>query len=374
MSKEDYYKILGVAKGASSDDIKKSYRKLAMQYHPDRNPGDKESERKFKEINEAYDTLKDPQKKAAYDRFGHQAQGGSAGGGSRGFQGHQGFDFDLDVDNIFDMFGFGGSRKPQGKQKSRGADLQYVLAITLEEAFKGATKKISFSCEVKCSSCDGKGGKGAAATSCQTCSGVGVTYVRQGFFSIERPCAACAGSGQIIKDPCSKCSSKGTVKQAKDVSVNIPAGVSHGARLRKVGDGDAGYRSGPSGDLYIALEMKPHPVFKLDDRDNLHCQVPINFTTLALGGDIEIQDLEGQKVSLSISPGAQYGDQITVKGKGMVSSGSRNRGNLVAHILALVPKNLTSKQRELMLELDKEFGGKAQAEEGLLDKMKNLWK
>jgi molecular chaperone DnaJ len=371
MSKEDYYKILGVTKGALNDDIKKAYRKLAMQYHPDRNPGNKESERKFKEINEAYDILKDPQKKAAYDRFGHNAPNPGAGGG--GFSQSQGFDFDLDVDNIFDMFGFGGGRKAQGQKKSRGADLQYAIAINLEEAFKGATKNISFACEVKCASCNGVGGKGSAVTNCQSCGGNGVSYVRQGFFSIERPCASCQGSGQIVKDPCTKCASKGTIKQTKDVAINIPAGVSHGMRLRKSGDGDAGYRGGVAGDLYILIDIRPHPVFKLDDRANLHCQVPINFTTLALGGEIEIQDLEGEKVKLNIAPGAQYGDQITIKSKGMVVSGSRHRGNLIAHILAQVPKNLTSKQRELMQELDKEFGGKASAE-GLLDKMKNLWK
>jgi molecular chaperone DnaJ len=365
----DYYKILGVARDASSEDIKKAYKKLALQYHPDRASGDQE---KFKEINEAHDTLKDPQKRAAYDRFGHNGPGASGGGGFS--QRHQGFDFDIDIDNIFDMFGFGGARKPQGKQKSRGADLQYVLAVTLEEAFKGATKNISFACEVKCSSCDGKGGKGSAPTDCQTCGGAGATYVRQGHFSVQVPCGACQGSGQVIKDPCIKCSSKGALKQTKEVCVNIPAGVTKGVRLRKTGDGDAGYRGGAFGDLYIVIEIKPHSVFKLDDRGNLHCQVPISFTTLALGGEIEIQDLEGQKVTLNISSGTQYGDQVVIKGKGMVSSGSRNRGSLIAHMIAQVPKSLTSKQRELMLELDKEFGGKASAEEGLLDKMKNLWK
>jgi molecular chaperone DnaJ len=372
MAKQDYYEILGVPRNASLDEIKKAYRKLAMQYHPDRNPGNAESEKKFKEINEAYDTLKDEQKRARYDQFGHDAPGGGHPGGFG--QGAPGFEFDMDVENIFDLFGFGGAKKPRGQARSRGSDLQFNLSISLEEAFTGCVKNISFTCNAKCEGCDGSGSKGAGTTNCPECGGRGATTMRQGFFSIERPCGVCQGAGQIVKDPCNKCYGKGSLRKSKNLSINVPYGISNGMRLRKAGDGDAGQRGGPSGDLYIMIDIKPHPVFKVDDRANMHCQVPVSFTTLALGGEVTIQDIEGQKVQLHIPQGAQYGDQITIKNKGMTISGSKNRGNLIAHILLQVPKSLTSKQRELLQELDKEFGSAYSSPEGLFDKMKNLWK
>jgi molecular chaperone DnaJ len=374
MSKQDYYKTLGVSKGASTDDLKKAYRNLAMKHHPDRNKGDAESEKKFKEINEAYDVLKDDQKRAAYDRFGHSANPGAAsGGGAGGFHhGAQGFDFDVDVENIFDLFGFGGAKKQRGPSQARGSDLQYNLSITLEEAFKGASKNISFSAETKCEDCKGSGSKSAGVKTCHECGGRGAVHMRQGFFTIERPCGSCQGSGQIIKDPCNKCSGKGTSRKNRNISINIPAGVSHGTRLRKTGEGETAPRSGATGDLYIVIDIKPHPVFRVDDRANMHCQVPINFTILALGGEIEIQDIEGEKVLLQVPQGAQYGDQITVKNKGMSITGSKNRGNLVAHVLIQVPKNITSKQRELLQELDKEFN--VEKSGSIFEKMKNLWK
>lgn len=370
-TKQDYYKVLGVSKEVSNDDLKKSYRKLAMQYHPDRNPGNAESEKKFKEINEAYDTLKDEQKRAAYDKFGHNAPHSSGGGG---FQSGQGFEFDIDVENIFDMFGFGGGAKQSKAQnKSRGSDLQYNLNISLEEAFSGCNKNISFTSDAKCDDCNGSGSRTGSVKTCGECKGNGSVHVRQGFFVLERPCPLCQGAGQVVKDPCGKCSGKGRVKKSRNLSINIPIGVTSGMRLRKTGEGEAGYRGSSAGDLYISINITPHAIFKVDDRANMHCQVPISFTTLTLGGEVEIQDIEGQKVSLRIPAGTQYGEQIVIKGKGMTTSNAKNRGNLIAHVLIHIPKNINSKQRELLQELDKEMVT-AKSSESLFERMKNLWK
>lgn len=371
MSKADYYQILGVNKGASSDELKKAYRKLAMQYHPDKNPNNPEAEKKFKEINEAYDILKDEQKRAAYDRFGHNAPGGSAGSG--GFHHGGGFEFDMDVENIFDMFGFGSGRQSRPKTKSRGSDLQYTLSVSLEEAFSGCTKDISFNCEVVCDGCAGSGSKSSTGSkSCSDCGGRGAIHMRQGFFAMERQCPSCQGTGQIIKDPCTKCSSNGHYRKTKNLSIQVPAGVSDGIRLRKSGQGEAGYRGGGCGDLYIAINLAKHQVFKIDDRANLHCQVPVNFTTVILGGQVKIRDIEGKDTILDIQPGTTHGSQIVVKQKGMTISGSKNRGNLVAHVIIQIPKTLTTKQRELLNELKKEFDADKD-NKGIIDRMKEFW-
>jgi molecular chaperone DnaJ len=369
-AKQDYYKILGVDRGASLEEIKKTYRKLAMEHHPDKNRGNAAAEKKFKEINEAYDTLKDEQKRAAYDRFGHDAanMGAGRGAGQAG-----GFEFDIDVENIFDMFGFGSGRGQKKQANLRGSDLQYNLNISLEEAFKGCTKNISFTTEVKCDDCNGSGSKSNSISNCGDCAGRGFVQMRQGFFAVERPCPRCNGSGHIVKDPCSKCSSNGHVRKTKNLSINVPYGIQSGTRLRKISEGEAGQRGGPNGDLYIVINITSHAVFKLDNKANIHVSVPINFTTLALGGEVNIKDIEGQDVTLRLTAGTQHGDQILIKQKGMTIANSKTRGNLIAHVSVQIPKNISSKQRELLLELEKEMP-QVKTSEGLFEKMKNLWK
>lgn len=375
MPQQDYYKILGVSRGAPDDEVKKAYRKLAMQYHPDRNKGNAEAEKKFKEINQAYDTLKDPQKKAAYDRFGHESfTSGGFGNGASGR--HGGFDFgDIDVENIFDMFGFGGGgrNKTRGPQKERGSDLQYHMTVTLEEAFHGAQKTISFSCDTKCAQCNGLGSKNGSVASCTTCGGRGAIYMKQGFFSIERPCGKCGGTGHIVKDPCASCGGRGAYQKTKNVEINIPSGVTDGMRLRKAGEGSAGSRGGPSGDLYILISIKPHSIFRVDERANMHCKLPISFITLTLGGKVEVEDINGEKIMVTIPQGTEHGHQITIKNKGMFITNSQNRGSLIVHVISTVPKNLTAKQRQMFEELEKDLA-QNKASESILDKMKNLWR
>src|SRR4051812_26180244 len=318
MAKQDYYELLGVAKSASADDLKKAYRKLAMQYHPDRNPGDKEAEHKFKEINEAYDVLKDEQKRSAYDRFGHQAfeggRAGPAGAGAGGFD----FNFGSGFADIFDeMFGeFMGGRRG-GPASGRGADLRYNLEITLEDAFAGSQATVRVPTSVVCEACSGSGAEsGTQPVTCPTCGGMGKVRAQQGFFTIERTCPGCHGAGRVIKDPCKACGGSGRARREKSLQVNIPAGVEDGTRIRLAGEGEAGLRGAAPGDLYIFLAISPHRFFQRDGV-NIHCRVPIPMTTAVLGGTIEVPTIDGQRTKISVPSGTQSGHQFRLKGKGM---------------------------------------------------------
>ncbi len=354
--KRDYYEILGVAKGAAMDEIKKSYRKLAMQYHPDRNPGNKEAESKFKEATEAYETLKDDQKRAAYDRYGHQAS--NQGGGGNGHAGHgfEGFDFSDIFSNFSDIFGeMGGAR--QGKKRSaeqRGSDVRYNLEISLEEAFRGVTEKISFSIPSVCETCSGSGGAaGEKPVNCTTCNGAGKVRAQQGFFIVERTCGSCSGTGQMIKNPCKTCRGQGRVNKEKTLSVKIPAGVEDGNRIRLLGEGEAGARGGQAGDLYVFISIRNHQFFTRKG-DDIQFEMPIKFTTAALGGDIEIPTIDGAKAKLKIPEGAQNGDNFRLKSKGMsvINSGGR-RGDMYIRVNIETPVKLSSEERALLEKLDK---------------------
>lgn len=380
MAKRDYYEVLGLQKGAGADDLKKAYRKLAMQYHPDRNQGDAESEKKFKEVSEAYEVLKDDQKRAAYDRFGHQAFEGGMGGG--GGAGSGGFDFSgTGFADIFeDLFGgfTGGGRSGGGGRQAggvqRGADLRYNLAITLEEAFAGKQETVRVTTSVACDNCEGTGGeKGSKPISCPTCNGRGTVRTQQGFFTIERTCHACQGAGQIIKDACRKCAGSGRMRKEKKLQVNIPAGVEEGTRIRLAGEGEVGMRGGPEGDLYIFLAVKPHAFFKREAA-NIYCRVPIKFTTAVLGGNIEVPTIDGSKVKVNIPEGTQSGHQFRLKGKGMSQMRSSARGDMFIHVTVETPVNLSKKQKELMKEFDEQSGGKESPEaEGFFSKVKEFW-
>jgi len=374
MSSKDYYQILGVTKSSNAAEIKKAYHKLAMQHHPDRNANDPQAEKKFKEISAAYEVLKDEQKKAAYDRYGHdtfQNMASSGGGGRPNNGGFQG-----DINDIFgDFFGdfMGGGRRQRSSTKVKGSDLKYNVTISLEEAFKGTEKNISFTSEVKCGTCNGSGSEGVSKMSnCDSCGGHGVIRKQQGFFTVEQTCGKCQGAGQIIKNPCKKCHGNGRYQQHRNLLVNIPAGVEDGTRIRLTGEGEAGMREGNSGDLYIFIAIKPHDLYKVEGI-NLHCRLPISFAKAALGGEVEVPDIEGGRVKLKIPAGTQNGDQLKLKAKGMSKVRSSIRGDMLAHIHIETPKNLTKKQKELLEVLDKELGGDKEDEAGFFDKMKSLW-
>lgn len=355
MSKRDYYEVLGVDKKASADDIKKAYRKLAMQYHPDRNPGNKESEAKFKEATEAYENLRDDQKRAAYDQFGHDAfgQGGGGGGFSQAGQGFNGFDFNDIFSNFSDVFGDFGSQR-QGKKRNvnqRGNDVRYNLEISLEEAFGGVTEKISFKILSDCGTCNGAGGE--KLEDCSICKGSGKIRAQQGFFIVERTCTNCAGVGQIIRNPCKTCRGEGRVLKDKVLSVKIPAGVEEDNRIRLSGEGEAGIRGGKAGDLYVYVSIRKHQFFTRKG-DDIHFEMPIKFTTAALGGSVEIPTIDGTKTKLQINEGAQSGDQLRLKSKGMsvINSGGR-RGDMYVKINIETPVNLSSEEREILIKLDR---------------------
>ena len=377
MAKRDYYETLGAAKSASADELKKAYRSLAMQYHPDKNPGDAAAEAKFKEINEAYDILKDDQKRAAYDRMGHAAfEGGrSSAGGFGGGAGAAGFDFSGSFSDIFeDLFGgtMGGGQRGQAQANTRGADLRYNLEIPLADAFRGKQQTIQITTSVECDQCHGTGSeKESKPTTCPTCNGAGKVRAQQGFFTIERSCHTCQGSGKIIKDPCRKCAGSGRVRKEKTLSVNIPAGVEDGTRIRLSGEGEVGFRGGQAGDLYIFLSVSPHAFFKRDGQ-NLHCRVPIKFTTAALGGSIEVPTIDGSKVKVNVPEGVQTGHQFRLKGKGMSIMRSSARGDMYIHVTVETPTKLNKKQKDALRELDKEKGTSPESE-GFFGKMKDLW-
>lgn len=375
MSKRDYYEILGVAKGADADTIKKAYRKLAMEHHPDRNAGDKKAEQKFKEINEAYDVLKDEQKRAAYDRFGHQA---FEGGGGRGGAGMGGFDFSSTFSDIFEDFfgGFGGAARGQGGASgaARGADLRYNLSVSLEEAFTGKQETIKITTSVSCDGCKGSGAEaGSKPITCPTCNGAGRVRVQQGFFTIERGCSGCQGTGKIVKDPCRKCAGSGRTRKEKSLLVNIPAGVEEGTRIRLAGEGEAGSRGGQDGDLYIFLSVRPHAFFQRDG-NNLLCKVPIPFTTAALGGNIEAPTIEGSKVKVHIPEGTQSGHNFRLRGKGMTPMRGNSRGDMFIQVVVETPVNLNKKQKELLKEFEKLGGHTSPESEGFFGRLKEMFK
>jgi molecular chaperone DnaJ len=350
MSKRDYYEVLGLAKGASEDDIKKAYRKLAMKHHPDRNQGDKESENRFKEAKEAYEVLSDAQKRAAYDQYGHAGVDpsmGAAGAGGAGFR-----DFADAFSDIFgDIFGGAGGGGGGRSRVYRGADLRYNLEITLEEAARGTETKIRVPVLTECEHCHGTGAKpGTQPTTCPTCGGHGQVRMQQGFFSVQQTCPRCHGSGRVIGDPCTSCHGEGRVKKHKTLSVRIPAGVDEGDRIRLTGEGESGINGGPPGDLYVQIHLKEHAIFQRD-HDDLHCELPISFATAALGGEIEIPTLDGH-ASIKIPSETQTGKVFRLRGKGIKGVRSQHPGDLMAHVVVETPINLTERQRELLREFD----------------------
>jgi molecular chaperone DnaJ len=349
MAKRDYYEVLGVGRNASATELKSAYRKLAMQHHPDRNAGDGEAERRFKELSEAYEVLKDDQKRAAYDQFGHAAFEGGPGG-------RPGFDFGSFADVFDDLFGeFMGQRRGGGRRgPARGADLRYNLEISLSEAYEGKTAQICVPTSVSCETCSGSGARaGTKPTSCPTCGGYGKVRASQGFFTIERTCPNCQGRGETIEDPCLSCHGSGRVTKERTLSVNIPPGVEDGTRIRLAGEGEAGLRGGPAGDLYIFLAIKPHEFFQRDGAD-IFCKVPISMTTAALGGQIEVPTVDGAATRVKIPEGSESGKQFRLKGKGMPVLRSKVSGDMYIQVEVETPKNLTKRQRELLDEFERE--------------------
>ncbi|MCL1073759.1 molecular chaperone DnaJ [Shewanella dokdonensis] len=353
MSKRDYYEVLDVARDASERDIKKAYKRLAMKYHPDRNPGDKEAEAKFKEVKEAYEILTDADKRAAYDQFGHAGVDPSRGAG--GFGGGNGADFS---DIFGDVFGdiFGGGRRGGHRQPARGSDLRYNLELSLEEAVRGINRELRIPTLATCDLCGGSGAKkGTSATTCGTCHGSGQVQMRQGFFAVQQTCPTCHGRGKIIKEPCSKCHGDGRMEKSKTLSVKIPAGVDTGDRIRLAGEGEAGEFGAPAGDLYVQVTVREHPIF-VRDGNNLYCEVPISFAKAALGGEVEVPTLEG-KVSLKIPPETQTGRMFRLRGKGVKSVRSHAVGDLLCKVVMETPVNLSERQKELLREFEDTLSG-----------------
>ena len=355
MAKRDYYEVLGVQRGASEQDLKSAFRKLAKECHPDKNPGDKAAEQNFKELNEAYEALKDPQKRAAYDKFGHAAFDHGMGG-----RGGFGPDFASSMSDIFDdLFGeFMGGRRGSGQRarswRERGADLRYNMEITLNESFTGKAAEIRVPASIACEVCSGTGAKsGTKPKQCPTCGGAGKVRASQGFFTIERTCPSCQGRGEVIDDPCPACSGAGRVTKERTLSINIPAGVEDGTKIRLVGDGEAGLRGGPPGDLYIFLSIKPHAFFQRDGAD-IFCKVPISMTSAALGGQIEVPALDGSATRVKIPEGTESGKQFRLKGKGMPVLRSKVVGDMYIQVDVETPKSLTRRQRELLEEFERE--------------------
>src|SRR5690242_5340569 len=353
MAKKDFYELLGVARDAGGEEIKKAYRKMAMQYHPDRNPGDKQAEQTFKEINEAYDVLKDEQKRAAYDRFGHAAfENGGRGGGAGDFGFAAGF-----ADIFDEMFGeFMGGRRGQGAN-GRGNDLRYNLEVTLEEAFKGKQTTVRVPTLAACEACSGSGAEaGSRPVNCPTCYGAGRVRAQQGFFTIERTCPSCQGAGRIIENPCRQCGGQGRVRKEKTLSVTIPAGVEDGTRIRLAGEGEAGMRGGSPGDLYIFLAVKPHRFFQRDGSD-IHCRVPISLPMAALGSSLEVPTIDGGRAKLNIPAGTQGGHQFRLRNKGMSVLRSGGRGDMYVQVVVETPVNMTKRQQELLREFEQAGDG-----------------
>ena len=352
MSKRDYYEVLGLSKGASADEIKKGYRSKAKELHPDRNTSDPRAESKFKEANEAYDVLKDPERKAAYDRFGHAAFEGGMGGGGGQRQGDFSSAFSDVFDDLFGDFMGGGQRGGGRSRASRGSDLRYNLEISLEDAYSGLQKSINVPTSVQCSPCNGSGAAGGSEPStCPTCSGMGKVRASQGFFTVERTCPSCSGMGQVISNPCSSCGGQGRSNKDRSLSVNVPAGVETGTRIRLSNEGEAGLRGGPAGDLYIFIEVREHKIFQRDG-NSLFCRIPVSMSGAALGGDIEVPTIDGGRSRVKIPAGSQSGRQMRLRGKGMPSIKSAQKGDMFIEIAVETPVNLTSKQRELLREFE----------------------
>ena len=372
MADKDFYEILGVQRNASDDEIKKSYRKLAMKYHPDRNKDDKESERKFKEVSAAYEILKDSEKRSAYDQYGHDAfrQGGMGGG--------QGFgDFGGGFSDIFEEFfggGFGGQSRQRGPQ--RGNDLRYNMSVSLQEAYSGKKSQIRIPSYEGCDLCSATGSADKSGPStCSTCGGQGKVRSTQGFFSIERPCPTCGGEGSSIKNPCLKCSGTGQVKKQKTISVTIPAGVDTGTRIRISGEGEPGQRGAGNGDLYIFVEVQKDKLFEREE-ENIFCQIPISVTTAILGGDVEVPTIEGKKARLNIPPGTQSETQFRLKGKGMSILRQTRRGDMYVEAKVEIPVNLNSKQKAILQEFEKEGGTSKKhspKSQSFFSKLKEVW-
>ena len=372
-TKRCYYETLECQKGATVEALKASYRKLAMRFHPDKNPGDHTAEVKFKEINEAYDVLKDDQKRAAYDRFGHAAFEGGMGG--RGGAGSPFGDFAGSFGDVFeDLFGQMMGGMGRGKRQNRGQDLRYNLDITLEEAFAGRNAEIKVPTMVRCEPCGGSGAEaGHQPETCPTCSGHGKVRASQGFFTIERTCASCRGSGKIIRNPCKSCRGSGLVQKERVLNVDVPPGVEEGTRIRLSGEGAAGVNGGPSGDLYIFLSLTEHPIFQRDGHD-LHCRVPVSFVTASLGGNIEVPTLDGGRSKVAIPEGTQPGRQFRLKAKGMPVLRSAQKGDLYVELAVETPVKLSRRQKELLREFEAESQAGTQPEaEGFLARLKEFW-
>jgi molecular chaperone DnaJ len=369
MSKRDYYEVLEVSRTCTEIELKAAFRKLAMQHHPDRNPGDTGCEHRFKEINEAYDVLKDGDKRAAYDRFGHAAfeQGGMGGG--PGF----GADFGSTFADIFEgIFGMGTARgRTSGRE--RGSDLRYNMEISLEEAFSGKTAQVRIPTSVTCEVCSGTGAKaGTKPKQCATCGGAGKIRHAQGFFTLERTCPTCQGRGQVIDDPCPSCAGAGRVMRERTLSVNIPGGVEDGTRIRLAGEGEAGLRGGPAGDLYIFLSIEPHEFFQRDGAD-LHCRVPISMVSAALGGEFEVPAIDGSKARVKVPGGTQTGRRFRLSGKGMPVLRAKQTGDMYVQVVVETPQSLTKRQRELLAEFDKLSSDNTQPESaGFLSRVKEF--
>ncbi len=375
MAKRDYYDVLGVTKGASPEEVKKAYRQKAKELHPDRNAGNPNAESQFKEVNEAYDVLKDADKKAAYDRYGHAAFEGGMGGRPGGGGGHS--DFGSAFSDVFeDLFGdfMGGRGGGQSRSRAqRGSDLRYNLRITLEEAYKGVQKTINVPSSQTCDVCRGTGAEGGAEpTSCPTCSGMGKVRAQQGFFTVERTCPTCSGMGQIIKNPCRSCGGQGRIEKERALSVNIPAGVDNGNRIRLEGEGEAGMRGGPSGDLYIFIEVKNHSIFQRDGA-HLFCRVPVSMTTAALGGEVEVPTIDGGRSRVKVPGGAQSGKQLRLRAKGMPALRGGGVGDMVIELAIETPVNLTSRQKELLREFEKLSEENNPEGETFFSKVKSFW-
>ncbi|MDD2876318.1 MAG: molecular chaperone DnaJ [Acidiphilium sp.] len=377
MAKTDYYELLGVQRGASADELKKAYRKLAMQHHPDRNPGDKKAEQKFKDVSEAYDVLKDEQKRAAYDRFGHAAfeNGGAPGAG--GFGGG-GFGFEGGIGDIFEqMFGEAMGGRRGGRAERAGADVRAGVEIDLKQAFAGTKVDVRVATRVSCDACSGTGSsdKQAAADNCPTCGGAGRVRAQQGFFVVERTCPTCGGAGRTVRNPCRVCGGAGTMPRERNLAVTIPAGVEDGTRIRLSGEGEAGSKGAPPGDLYVHVAIRPHAIFQRDGA-NIFCRVPLRMAQASLGGEIEVPAIDGSRARVKIPAGTQTGEQFRLRGKGFSVLRSTQRGDMYIQVAVETPHNLTKRQRELLEEFELEAGGSVSGSpehEGFFAKVKEFF-